>query len=52
MPGIVELITDLPRRDAEAQLLQMVEALRHKHFYVAGTRVDESLGLHRRLGSP
>jgi hypothetical protein len=37
MPGIAGLITRMPREEAERQLLQMVEALYHEDFYVAGT---------------
>jgi len=44
MPGIVGLITRMPRAWAEPQLLRMVEALRHDSRYVSGTRVDESMG--------
>src|ERR1700757_189647 len=44
MPGIVGLISQMPRERAERQLHQMVEALRHENFYVTGTWVDESLG--------
>jgi asparagine synthase (glutamine-hydrolysing) len=46
MPGIVGLITKLPRAQAEPQLLQMVAALRHETFYEAGTWIDESLGIY------
>jgi len=46
MPGIVGLITNLPRQWAEPQLLRMVEALRHEPFYVTGTWIDESLGVY------
>jgi asparagine synthase (glutamine-hydrolysing) len=46
MPGIVGLITRKPRQWAEAQLLRMVEALRHESFYVTGTWIDESLGVY------
>jgi asparagine synthase (glutamine-hydrolysing) len=46
MPGIVGLITKLPREWAEPQLLRMVEALRHESFYATGTWIDESLGLY------
>ena len=31
---------------AERELLRMVEALRHEHFYVTGTWVDEQLGVY------
>jgi asparagine synthase (glutamine-hydrolysing) len=46
MPGIVGLVTKKPREWAEPQLQRMVEALRHETFYVAGTWVDESLGVY------
>jgi asparagine synthase (glutamine-hydrolysing) len=46
MPGIVGLITKMPRKWAEPQLLQMVEALRHESFYEAGTWVNESSGVY------
>ncbi len=46
MPGIVGLITKMPRERAEPQLLRMVESLRHELFYVTGTWVDESLGVY------
>jgi asparagine synthase (glutamine-hydrolysing) len=44
MPGIVGLLTKMPREWAEPQLLRMVEALRHESFYGTGTWVDEDLG--------
>lgn len=46
MPGIVGLITKLPREWAELQLSQMVKALCHESFYEVGTWVDESLGVY------
>lgn len=46
MPGIVGLISQMPRERAEQELLCMVEALRHEDFYVTGTWVDESLGVY------
>ena len=46
MPGIVGLITKLPRARAEGELLRMVESLRHEAFYVSGTWVDETLGVY------
>jgi asparagine synthase (glutamine-hydrolysing) len=46
MPGIVGLITRMPREQAERELLEMVEALRHENFYVTGTWVEESLGVY------
>jgi asparagine synthase (glutamine-hydrolysing) len=46
MPGIVGLITKMPRKWAEPQLLQMVEALRHETFYESGTWMDEPSGVY------
>ncbi|HVS90346.1 MAG TPA: hypothetical protein VHF01_19245 [Candidatus Acidoferrum sp.] len=46
MPGIVGIITRMPREEAERELLQMVEALRHENFYMTGMRADESLGVY------
>lgn len=42
MPGIVGLITNLPRAIAESQLLKMVESLCHEPFYVSGTWIDST----------
>lgn len=44
MPGIVGLITRLPRERAEAQLHTMVRAIEHEPFYTTGTWSDPSLG--------
>jgi asparagine synthase (glutamine-hydrolysing) len=46
MPGMVGLLTRMPRRQAEAELAQMVEALCHEPFYQTGTWIDESLGVY------
>ena len=46
MPGIVGLISRMPREHAERQLSQMVDTLHHEDFYVAGTWVEESLGVY------
>lgn len=46
MPGIVGLQTKMPRGWAEPQLKRMVESLQHESFYVAGTWIDEPLGLY------
>jgi asparagine synthase (glutamine-hydrolysing) len=46
MPGLVGLITKMPRERAEPLLLRMVDALRHESFYVTGTWIDESLGVY------
>ena len=46
MPGLVGLITRMPRERAEAELLRMVAALRHEPWYVSGTWSDESLGIY------
>ena len=50
MPGIVGLVTKMPRERAQAELGRMVEALRHESFYETGTWVDEQLGGLRRVG--
>ena len=46
MPGIVGLITHLPRAIAESQLLKMVESLCHEPFYARGTWIDEAQGVY------
>jgi asparagine synthase (glutamine-hydrolysing) len=46
MPGIVGLITKMPRAWAELQLQRMVESIRHESFYDSGIHVDESLGVY------
>jgi len=46
MPGITGLITRLPRKEAEAQLAQMVGAMMHEPFYKSGTWIDERLGIY------
>jgi asparagine synthase (glutamine-hydrolysing) len=46
MPGLVGIITKMPRQQAEAELLRMVASLRHQSAYVTGTWIDESLGLY------
>ena len=46
MPGIVGLISRMPREQAERELLQMVGVLRHESFYVTGTWGEESLGVY------
>src|SRR5437667_2319827 len=46
MPGIVGLITRMPRKRAEQNLLRMVESVRHESFYRAGTWVDEEFGVY------
>jgi asparagine synthase (glutamine-hydrolysing) len=46
MPGIVGLVTKKHRHEAEAELLRMVEAIRHESFYRTGTWIDEALGVY------
>ena len=46
MPGIVGLITRLPRENAEQQLHQMVESLCHEPFYRSGTWIDCAQGVY------
>ena len=46
MPGIVGLITAMPRDWAEPQVRRMVEALRHESSYSFGTWTDELAGVY------
>ena len=46
MPGIVCLVTKMPRQKAEAELLQMVESIRHECSCQTGIWEDESIGLY------
>lgn len=46
MPGIVGLITRMPRALAERQLLRMVAALHREPFYATGTWIDEPAGVY------
>ena len=46
MPGLVGLITRVPRERAEQQLVQMLQALGHESFYVSGTFVDPENGFY------
>jgi asparagine synthase (glutamine-hydrolysing) len=46
MPGIVGLITRMPRERAVAQLNRMVRAVQHESFYQTGTWIDEALGVY------
>ena len=46
MPGIVGLITKMPRARATEELSRMVKAICHESFYETGTWVDESSGVY------
>jgi len=46
MPGIVGLITRLPRASAEPQLRSMMKAICYEPFYNTGIWIDESLGVY------
>src|SRR5271168_2828073 len=46
MPGIVGLVTGMPRERAEPLLLRMLETMRHESFYVSGTWIDERAGVY------
>jgi asparagine synthase (glutamine-hydrolysing) len=46
VPGIVGLVTAMPRQRAERELLQMVESLCHETSYVSGTWADADLGVY------
>jgi asparagine synthase (glutamine-hydrolysing) len=46
MPGIVGIITKMPRAWAELRLRRMTNALCHESFYISGTWIDEALGVY------
>ena len=46
MPGIVGLITKMPRLQAESKLSEMLAVTCHEPFYKTGTWVDESTGVY------
>jgi len=46
MPGIVGIISRMPREIAEEQVHRMVASMLHEPFYVSGTWADEDLGLY------
>lgn len=46
MPGIVGILTKLPRQQAEGELVRMVDAIRHEPSYATGTWVDEPNGVY------
>lgn len=46
MPGIVGLITKLPKETAERQLRKMVQALCHEPFYASGTWINSENGIY------
>lgn len=46
MPGIVGLITKMPRERATAELQRMLRAMQHEQFYRTATWVDEKLGIY------
>lgn len=46
MPGIVGLITKLPRAVAEQQVLAMVKSVHHEAFYSCGTWSDPEQGIY------
>ena len=46
MPGIVGLITKMPRERAERQLLSMLATISHEDFYTTATWIDESSGIY------
>jgi hypothetical protein len=46
MPGIVGLITRMPRDSATRQVVRMVEVLRHDPSHATGMWADECLGVY------
>lgn len=46
MPGIVVIVTKMPRKLAERQLLRMISTLQHESFYRTGTWLDDAAGVY------
>jgi asparagine synthase (glutamine-hydrolysing) len=46
VPGIVGIITKIPRQRAEPLLNRMVDSIRHESFYRTGTSIDEANGVY------
>ena len=46
MPGVVGLITSMPRKRAESELRRMLATIYHEPFYRVGTWVDEDQGVY------
>jgi asparagine synthase (glutamine-hydrolysing) len=46
MPGIVAIITRMPKRLAQPQLMRMLSTMRHESFYKTGTWIDDSAGVY------
>jgi len=52
MPGLVGLITKMPRNQAEAELCLMLETMRHDPSYRTGTWCDPAAGVYVGWASP
>jgi asparagine synthase (glutamine-hydrolysing) len=46
MPGVVALITKMPKEKAIPHLMRMIETLQHEPFYTTGTWIDEASGVY------
>ena len=46
MPGVVGLVTRMPRQRAESELRRMLGVMRHESFYSTRTWIDEELGVY------
>jgi asparagine synthase (glutamine-hydrolysing) len=46
MPGIVGLITRMPRQRAELELRKMIATICHEPFYETGIWIDETIGVY------
>ena len=46
MPGLVGIVTKMPRERAEKQVCSMLKTLCYEPFYTSGTWADESLGVY------
>src|SRR5579859_7660745 len=52
MPGIVGLISKMPRERAGAELCRMLESMRHEAFYATGTKIHACQGVYVGWTSP
>ena len=46
MPGIAGILTRVSRRKHKEELSAMINCMMHEPFYVSGTFVDETIGMH------
>src|SRR5436190_2040281 len=46
MPGIVGLVSDMPRERATLELARMIDSIKHESFYRSGTWIDANAGIY------